>query len=164
MASLLSGFSLDPLDAPQRHCFHDSDDEDEVPQTFESPESLFTVETASKASVDLLVIGTSPITCKFLSSHVITEAHTCSTVKTHDSLKVLKGRYFPSNSDRDLNPAIETIISKIYKAKDNEGTLICTNEESLKEDYANGWSQKVCDAPPTLVCVGVKGICTCIAF
>lgn len=145
------GFSLDPLDAPRRHCFNDSDDEDDVPQSVESPYSLFTVEIANKASVDLLVIGTSPLACKFLQSHVIIQPDPYSTVHKH-----IRGIGHPCNTDNDpilgfvLRVVLPVSVSKIYKAQDNEGTLICINDELFKEDNANGWSRQVCRAPCTL--------------
>ncbi len=136
------GLSLDPLDGLQRHCFYDSDEEQDEENVVQCLDDLFIAQTSTKVPIKLLIMGTSRIGCHFLSSHVTTEPKPCAIVKTLDPLRALKGKYFSDEGDETTDR--EKTISSIYGVKDKEGVFICLNEMPLKEEYCNCWSKKVC--------------------
>ena len=139
MAGLQFGFSLDPQDAPQRHCFYDSEEEEELENSV--PEDVFSVELVDKLAIKLLIIGNTQAASSFLSSHVITESEPCAVVKTRYPLKVIKGKYFTRDGEQAVSN--DATVSKIYRDVKNGGTCLCLNERIFKEEYCNYWSKTV---------------------
>ncbi len=147
MAGLEFGFSFNPQDAPQRHCFYDSDEEVEVEDGEEIiSEDVFSIESLMKVTtIKLLVIGNTQPSCSFLSSHVITEPEPFAVVKTKCPLKVLKGKYFTRDGDQyESDHGDGVLVSKLYYTTNGgTSTSLCLNENAFKEDYCNSWSKTV---------------------
>lgn len=144
MANFQYGLSLDPLDAPQRHCFYDSDEGEDEHESI--PEDLYSVVVSKKISAKLLLVGTSETACHFLSSHVAMESEPFAVVKTRHPLTVLKGKYFTREGEQvdTVAEEDEVVLSKIHRAiGGQEDVCVCLNEDALKRSYCNYWSRKV---------------------
>ena len=144
MAGLDFGLSLGPYDAPQRHCFYDSEEEEGVDESrLETPEKLFTLENSSHLFCKLLVITTSSVADMFITSHVVLDSSSCASVTTKRCLKVLKGKYFNRDGVQANAVTEDATVSKFYSVKDRTGVCVCVHEQTLKEEFCNYWGRKV---------------------
>ena len=141
------GFSLDPYSVSQRHCFHDSDEEDEGEQENGGREYFFFSQSSTKdAHVKLLIVCTSRIPVAFVKSHVILKPAPCCIITCQNSVQVLKGRYFSDlrrKEDSNNKEEEKVNIGELYEAEEHPDVLICFSMETLEDDYCNEWSRKV---------------------
>ena len=142
MAGLQFGMSLDPYSVPQRHCFYDSDEEqDEIDEEELSLSIIDLPENCPKLKSKLLIIATSTIAAAFIRSHVITDPNPLSSIVTKQSLRAFKGKYFsPSGEQTDHH---EETITDVFLLKEKKDVCICIHEQPLREEYCNEWSRKV---------------------
>lgn len=141
------GFStFDAYSVPQRHCFHDSDEEEEGEEREYIYFSQPSRSTDANSSTKLLIVCSSDVAVGFVKSHVILKPRPYSVITCVDPVLVLKDRYFRSDckSNKTANgEEARTTIGELYEVEGRDDVRICLNLETLKDDYCNEWSRKV---------------------
>ena len=134
MASLLFGLSLDPSAVPQRHCFYESDEEEE--ETDQQPLFKFSRrEDAVKTSC--LILCTSATASAFIRSHLCVEEEPFATISCVSRSKILEGHQFDSGQ---LDSSDQ--VTSFYWTK-GKNAVVCSHEQGLNADVCNAWSDLV---------------------
>ena len=135
------GLSLDPYSIPQRHCFYDSDEEEQ-----DSNQEFISISGNPQCITNLLIISTSKIAGAFLKSHVmLNPLDPVSVITCRQPVKTLKGRCFYGNKERDMGDIDEEQVklAELYETAGQSDVSVCVMTDNLKEDFCNELSRKV---------------------
>jgi hypothetical protein len=143
-AGLEFGLSLDPYSVPQRHCFYDSDDEEDEGEGDGLDCTFVSMSPNVSDPIKLLIVCTSEITGAFIKTHVMLDHPPLSILNCNTKpSKALKRCLFQSeDSDKDTIPYK---LGEMYSVTSHSNTLVYFCLDYLKEDYCNEWSRKIID-------------------
>ena len=135
------GLSLDPYSIPQRHCFYDSDEEEQ-----DSNQEFISISGNPQRITNLLIISTTKIAGAFFKSHLmLNPLNPVSVITCRQPVQTLKGRCFYDNKERDMSDKDEEQVklAELYETAGQSDISVCVMTDNLKEDFCNELSRKV---------------------